>query len=149
MTQKIVDRLAVQHPRPIELNPESYFWVDLARWRTSPRTGCGQPGENLFLLSVDAISGPLGGQTGNSPAAGDIVARIRAEGAKDQGYYGGLHVLRNLEARRPKDHAIHRRDRRLCPYGKGDFKNPKRSYLRSSLPEDPDHQGRSTWLPKG
>ena len=90
-------------------------------WRASPRGADLKPaivikdkngevcklargGEARYLLSVDAI---LSVEVGSTAKAGDVVARMPMESAKNRDITGGLpRVAELFEARKPKDHAI-------------------------------------------
>ena len=90
-------------------------------WRASPRGAdlkpaivikdkdgevakLGRGGDARYLLSVDAI---LSVEVGSKAKAGDVIARMPTETAKNRDITGGLpRVAELFEARRPKDHAI-------------------------------------------
>ena len=88
-----------------------------------------------YPMSVDAI---LSIEDQQDVRAGDIIARIPREGAKQRDITGGLpRVAELFEARRPKDHAIIAEADGHVKFGR-DFKNKRRIHIvptEEGLPE--------------
>ena len=88
-----------------------------------------------YPMSVDAI---LSIEDQQDVRAGDIIARIPREGAKQRDITGGLpRVAELFEARRPKDHAIIAEVDGHVKFGR-DFKNKRRIHIvptEDGLPE--------------
>ncbi len=79
-----------------------------------------------YPMSVDAV---LSIEDQQDVRAGDIIARIPREGAKQRDITGGLpRVAELFEARRPKDHAIIAEEDGHVKFGR-DFKNKRRIHL--------------------
>ena len=93
---------------------------EVVDWQSNPRGSdlrpalvvCGKSGkprrvgktEARYLLSVGAV---LSVNEGDEVGAGDVLARIPAEGARTRDITGGLpRVAELFEARRPRDHAV-------------------------------------------
>ena len=83
--------------------------------------------EARYFLSVDAI---LSVEDGAMVSAGDVIARIPREAAKNKDITGGLpRVAELFEARRPKDHAIIAECDGIVEFGR-DYKNKRRIVIR-------------------
>jgi DNA-directed RNA polymerase subunit beta' len=130
-------------------------------WRSAPRGGdlkpeiilmdpaTGEPVRNeagnpiSYPMSVDAV---LSVEDGGEVRAGDVVARIRREGARNKDITGGLpRVAELFEARRPKDHAIIAEVDGYVRFGK-DYKNKRRIVIE---PTDDTLSPVEYMIPKG
>jgi DNA-directed RNA polymerase subunit beta' len=130
-------------------------------WRSVPRGGdfkpevivmdpeTGEPVRNdagnpvTYPMSVDAI---LSVEDGQEVRAGDVIARIPREGAKNKDITGGLpRVAELFEARRPKDHAIIAEIDGYVRFGK-DYKNKRRITVE---PTDETRETVEYMVPKG
>ncbi|TNE59983.1 MAG: DNA-directed RNA polymerase subunit beta' [Alphaproteobacteria bacterium] len=99
--------------------------------------------EARYLLPVDAI---LSVEDGSDAHAGDALARIPTEGAKNKDITGGLpRVAELFEARRPKDHAIIAEISGTVEFGR-DYKNKRRIVIR---PDDEEMETSEYLVPKG
>jgi DNA-directed RNA polymerase subunit beta' len=138
MTQKIVSDWR-SAPKGNELKPEILI-VD-PETGEPVRTEGGNP--VTYTMSVDAI---LSVEDGQAVKAGDVVARIPREGAKNKDLTGGLpRVAELFEARRPKDHAIIAELDGYVRFGK-DFKNKRRITIQ---PVDETLEPVEYMVPKG
>jgi DNA-directed RNA polymerase subunit beta' len=138
MTQKIVSDWR-SAPKGNELKPEILI-VD-PETGEPVRTEGGNP--VTYTMSVDAI---LSVEDGQAVKAGDVVARIPREGAKNKDITGGLpRVAELFEARRPKDHAIIAELDGYVRFGK-DFKNKRRITIQ---PVDETLEPVEYMVPKG
>ena len=108
--------------------------------REARRVAC----DARYPLSIDAI---LSVELGATAKAGDVVARMPMESAKNRDITGGLpRVAELFEARRPKDHAIIAEIDGRVEFAR-DYKNKRRI---SIVPEDESLKIQSEYLiPKG
>ena len=112
---------------------------EVVDWQSNPRGAdlrpalvvCGKSGrprrignmEARYLLSVGAV---LSVSEGDEVGAGDVLARIPAEGARTRDITGGLpRVAELFEARRPRDHAVIASQTGSVEF-KRDYKNKRR-----------------------